>query len=397
MACARSGEAVIIPFRYSLRNLWARRLTTLLTAAGMALVVFVFTAVLMLDAGLKKTLVETGSADNAVVIRRGSESEVMSGLERDKAAIVESRPEVAIGAGGARLVSKESVVLISLMKRDTVRPANVVIRGLGPMGLELRPQARLIVGRMFRPGANEVVAGRAIAERFVGAGLGERVRFGGREWSVVGVFDAGRSAYDSEMWGDIDQLMPAFRRPVYSSMLFRLTDAEAYASLHQAIDDDPRLKLEAKRESQYYADQSAALSAFITILGLTLSVIFSIGAVIGAMITMYAAVASRTAEIGTLRALGFRRAGVLAAFLFESMLLALAGGVVGLGLAAFMQFFSVSTLNWQSFNELAFSFSLNANIIAKSLAFALAMGLVGGFLPALRAARLEIVDALRAA
>ena len=386
-----------LPLRYSLRNLWTRRLTAALTAGGMALVVFVFAAVLMLDAGLKQTLVATGSSDNVVAIRRGSGSEVMSGLERDRAAIVGSRPEVALGSDGAPLVSKESVVLITLMKRNTVKPANVVVRGLAPIGLTLRPQVKMVAGRMFRAGAAEIVAGRAIAERFEGAGLGERVRFGGREWSVVGVFDAGRTGFDSEMWGDAEQLMPAFRRPVYSSMLFKLTDASAYDALREAIDGDPRLKLEVLRETEYYAEQSAALSAFIRILGLTLSVIFSIAAIIGAMITMFAAVAARTAEIGTLRALGFRRSAVLGAFLLESLLLALVGGLLGLGLASFMQLFTVSTMNWQSFNELAFSFTLNATIVAKSLTFALAMGLVGGFLPALRAARLQIVDALRAA
>ena len=386
-----------IPLAYSLRNLRTRKLTTALTAGGMALVVFVFAAVLMLDEGLRKTLVETGSPDNVVVIRKGSESEVQSGLDRDKAAIVESQPQVALGPGGARMASKESVVLITLIKRDTVKPANVVIRGVSPMGRLLRPQVKIVAGRMIRPGSNEVIAGRAIAERFEGAGLGETVRFGGREWTVVGIFDAGKSGFDSEMWGDVDQLMPAFRRPVYSSMLFKLAGPDQFDALKQAVDDDPRLKLEVKRETQYYSDQSEVLSKFIRILGLTLSVIFSIGAVIGAMITMYAAVASRTAEIGTLRALGFRRGAVLAAFLVESLFLSLIGGAVGLFLASFMQLFTVSTMNWQSWNELAFTFTLNAEIVAKSLLFALAMGLVGGFLPALRAARLGIVDALRAA
>lgn len=386
-----------IPLTYSLRNLRTRKLTTALTAGGMALVVFVFAAVLMLDEGLRKTLVETGSTDNVVVIRKGSESEVQSGLERDKAAIVESQPQIALGAGGVRMASKESVVLITLIKRDTVKPANVVIRGVSPMGQALRPQVKIVAGRLFRPGSSEVIAGRAIAERFEGAGLGETVRFGGREWTVVGIFDAGKSGFDSEIWGDVDQLMPAFRRPVYSSMLFKLAGPDQFDALKQTVDDDPRLKLEVKRETQYYADQSEVLSKFIRILGLTLSVIFSIGAVIGAMITMYAAVASRTAEIGTLRALGFRRASVLAAFLIESLFLSLIGGAVGLFLASFMQMFTVSTMNWQSWNELAFTFTLNPEIVVKSLLFALAMGLTGGFLPALRAARLGIVDALRAA
>jgi len=386
-----------VPLTYSLRNLRTRKLTTALTAGGMALVVFVFAAVLMLDEGLRKTLIETGSPDNVVIIRKGSESEVQSGLEREKAAIVESQPQVAMGTGGVRMASKESIVLITLLRRDSIKPANVVIRGVSLMGPALRPQVKIIAGRMFRPGTSEVIAGRAISDRFEGAGLGETVRFGGREWTVVGVFDASKSGFDSELWGDVEQFMPAFRRPVYSSMVFKLANSDQFEAFKQAIEDDPRLKLEAKRETQYYADQSEVLSKFIRYLGLTLSVIFSVGAVIGAMITMYAAVASRTAEIGTLRALGFRRASVLAAFLLEALFLSLIGGVVGLALASFMQLVTVSTMNWQSWSELAFSFTLTPPIVIKSLLFALAMGLAGGFLPALRAARLGIVDALRAA
>ncbi|MBI4755595.1 MAG: ABC transporter permease [Betaproteobacteria bacterium] len=386
-----------VPLSYSLRNLWTRRLTTALTAGGMALVVFVFAVVLMLDAGLRKTLVDTGLDDNVVVIRRGSGTEVLSGLERDKAAIVESQPQVALDADGTRMVSKEAVVLITLNKRGSTRPSNVVIRGVSAKGLELRPQVRVAKGRGFRPGSGEVIAGRAVAQRFEGAGLGETVRFGGREWQVVGVFDGGGSGFDSEIWGDVDQLMPAFRRPVYSSMLLRLGSAEGFEALVRTVEDDPRLKLELKRERRFYADQSEALSRFIRILGMSLSVIFSLGAVIGAMITMYAAVANRVGEIGTLRALGFRRRAILQAFLAESMLVSLLGGGVGLALASFMQFFTISTMNWQSFAELAFRFTLDAGTVLASLSFALSMGLVGGVLPALRAARLNIVDALRAA
>ncbi len=385
-----------LPLAYSLRNLRARKLTTVLTAGGMALVVFVFATVLMLEEGLRQTLVETGSADNVVVIRRGSETEVQSGVERAQAAVVESLPQVALGEGGAPLMSKETVVLISLLKRGTDKPANVIIRGMGANGLLLRPQVRIAAGRMYRPGAAEVVAGRSIADRFEGGGLGETMRFGGRDWQVVGVLESGRTGFDSEIWGDAEQLMAAFRRPVFSSLLLRLNSVEGFDALRQAMEDDPRIKLEAKRESQYYADQSEVLARFIRYLGVTLSVIFSLGAIIGAMITMYAAVATRVGEIGTLRALGFRRGSVLAAFLAESLMLGLIGGLVGLGLASAMQFFSISTMNWQSFAELAFTFTLTPGIALQSLVFALVMGFVGGFLPAFRAARMEIVTALRA-
>ncbi len=384
----------VIPFSYSLRNLWARRLTTALTAGGMALVVFVFAAVLMLDQGLKETLVETGQPDNVVVIRKGSETEVQSVIERGQAALIESLPQLARG-GGVPLVSKETVVLITLAKRDSEKPANVIIRGVGPAGALLRPQLRIAEGRMFAPGSNEIIVGSSIAARFRGMGLGDPVRFGGRDWRVVGVFDAGKSGFDSEIWGDADQLLQTFRRNAFSSVVFRLVDASAFADARRTLEDDPRLTLEAKLERTFYADQSAMLANFINILGLTLSVIFSIGAVIGAAITMYAAVASRTGEIGTLRALGFRKSSVLLAFMVESLLLSLLGGLAGLAAASLMQVFTISTMNWQSFSELAFSFRLTLPIAVKTLLFALGMGLVGGFMPAARAARMNIVSALR--
>jgi len=287
-------------------------------------------------------------------------------------------------------------VLVNLNKRDSGRPTNVMVRGVGAGAVALRPQVKIIEGRMFRPGASEIVAGRSAADRFTGAGIGEMLRFGQREWRVVGVFDAGKSGFDSEIWGDAEQLMQAFRRPVYSAVVAKLSDTARFDEFKKDVESDPRLTVEAKRETVFYADQSEVLANFIKYLGLTLSIIFSIGAVIGAMITMYASVASRTAEIGTLRALGFRRRSVLAAFLLEAALLGMTGGVIGLFFASFMQLFTISTMNWQSFSELAFSFTLTPAIALKTVAFALFMGVVGGFLPAIRAANLKIVDALRA-
>ncbi|MCE9638580.1 MAG: ABC transporter permease [Betaproteobacteria bacterium] len=386
-----------IPFSYTLRNLWTRKLTTLLTAGGMALVVFVFATVLMLEEGLRKTLVDTGSYDNVIVIRRSAQTEVQSAIDRVQASLIESQPEVALGADGERMVSKETIVLVNLNKRDSDKPTNVMVRGVGPRSLTLRPQVKIIAGRMFRPGASEIVAGRNAAERFKGAGIGETLWFGQREWQVVGTFDAGKSGFDSEIWGDADQLMQAFRRPIYSAMVFKLNDTTQFDALKARLESDQRLTIEAKRETVFYADQSDALATFIRYLGVTLSIIFSVGAIIGAMITMYASVASRTAEIGTLRALGFRQSSVLAAFLLEALLLGVVGGCVGLFLASFMQLFTISTMNFQSFSELAFSFTLTPAITLKTLLFAMVMGVVGGFLPAVRASRLRIVDALRAA
>ena len=386
-----------VPFSYVARNLVARRVTTLLPAGGMALVVYVFATVLMLDEGLRSTLTGTGSMDNVIAIRRGADTEVQSGVDREQADVVESQPEVAVGAVGDRLISKEIVVLISLNKRGSEKPSNVVIRGIDPQALSLRPQVKIVAGRMFQPGTSEIVAGRSIGERFIGAGIGERLRFGGREWTVVGYFDAGKSGFDSEIWGDCDQLMQAFRRVAYSSVLFRLADTSRFDAVKARLEADPRLTLQAKRETLYYEEQSEQLSTFIRYLGVTLSIIFSSGAIIGAMITMYASVASRTNEIGTLRALGYRRKSILWAFLSEALLLGAVGGAIGLVLASLMQWVSFSTTKFQTFSELAFSFTLNARIVVWSMAFALLMGLLGGFLPAARAARMKIVDALRAA
>jgi ABC-type lipoprotein release transport system permease subunit len=384
-----------IPFSYSFRNLWTRRLTTVLTASGMALVVFVFAATLMLAEGLKKTLISTGSPDNAVVIRKSAVSEVQSGVERHQAAIVESQPEVAIGPNGRRLLAKELVVLINLPKRGNSKPSNVVIRGVSEASLLLRPQVRLAEGRMPRPGSTEVIAGASIARRFQRCGLGETLRFGQRDWTVVGVMDAGSTGFSSEIWGDVDQLMQSFRRPVYSSVLFRLRDPAEFQRFRERIEGDPRMTVEAKRETRYYEDQSEAMATFLRILGIALTIVFSLGAVIGAMITMYAAVANRITEIGTLRALGFQKGSILAAFIMEALFLGLIGGVAGIFAASFMQLITISTMNWQSFAELAFSFSLTPRIVGAGLLFSLVMGLVGGVLPAFRAARMKIVDALR--
>jgi ABC-type antimicrobial peptide transport system permease subunit len=386
-----------LPFAYIARNIARRRLTTALTAGGMALVVYVFATVRMLAAGLEATLVTTGQPDNVVVIRRAAQTEVQSGVDRTQAGVVESLPDIAVGGDGQKLVSKEVVVLINLPKRESGKPSNVVIRGVMPVGVELRPQVKLVEGRMFRPGTAEVIAGRSIASRFQGAGLGETLRFASGDWTVVGIFDAGRTGFDSEIWGDSEQMMQAFRRLAFSALVLRLADTERFDDVKRQIESDPRLTLEAKRETRFYADQSEMLSKFISYLGTTISVIFSVGAVIGAMITMYASVASRTAEIGTLRALGFSRTAILVAFLVEALLLGAIGGIVGLVAASFMQALAISTTNFQTFAELAFSFTLTPSIVVASLGFALAMGFVGGFLPAARAARMKIVDALRAA
>jgi len=387
---------MVIPLHYIARNVWARRLTTSLTAGGLALVVFVFATMLMLDAGLKQTLVTTGERDNVVVIRKGAETEIQSAISRDQAAALEMYPSIAATPEGRPMASREAVVLISLIRTGYVTPSNVVIRGVSPLGVSMRPQVRLTAGRVFRPGSAEIMVGSSIAKGYGNVRIGDHLRFAQRDWTVVGHFDAGGSGFDSEVWGDVDQLMQSFRRTSYSSMVMRLTKTDAFDKFRAEIDVDPRLANEAKREQQFYSDQSRALSTFINILGLTLTTIFSVAAMIGAMITMYASVANRVGEIGTLRALGFQRTNVLMAFLIEAVLLGLVGGIAGLLCASLMQFASFSTTNFQTFADLSFRFVLTPAIIVKTLLFSMAMGLIGGFLPALRASRLNIVDALRA-
>jgi ABC-type antimicrobial peptide transport system permease subunit len=361
----------------------------------MALVVFVFAAILMLAQGLQQTLVQTGAEDNVIVIRRASGSEVQSGVDRYQASIVETDPAVAIGKDGTRVLAKEIVVLITLPKKGGNGVSNVTIRGVTDQSLELRPQVKLAKGRMPKPGSAEIMAGQSVVKRFSGAGIGDSLRFGSRDWTVVGIFDAGNTGFSSEVWGDAEQLMQAFRRPAYSSVLFKLRDQGDLKAVKTRLEADPRLTIDVKQETRYYEEQSEMMAKFLRILGVSLTVIFSLGAIIGAMITMYTAVANRIGEIGTLRALGFQRISILGAFLMEALFLGLIGGIVGLILASLMRFVSISTVNFQTFSELEFSFALNLEIVYMALAFSLIMGFVGGVLPAIRASRMNIVDALR--
>ena len=384
-----------ILFFYSLRNLLTRRLTTILTALGMALVVFVFASIIMLAEGLKKTLVETGSSDNVVILRKSAETEVQSRIDRDQASILETLPEIALGENGQKLIAKELLVLITMQKKNSDSIANVIIRGIDKHSLALRPQVKLIDGRMPRWGTSEIVVGKSVAIRFKNAGLQQTLFFAMRSWNIVGVFDAGDTGFSSEIWGDADQLMQSFRRQTYSSVIFRLRNSNLFQGLKEFISKDPRLTLSILREKDYYLKQSETMATFLRILGISLTLIFSIGAVVGAMITMFAAVANRTAEIGTLRALGFQRKSILFAFLLESLILGFLGGCTGLFFASLLQFITVSTMNFQTFSELAFSFSITPGIIIKSMAFSIFMGFAGGLLPAFRASRMNIVDSLR--
>ncbi len=388
-----------IPFKYILRNLAARRLTTAITVLGVALVVFVFAAVLMMAYGVQKTLVATGSDDNILIARKAATGEITSIITRETANIVLSMDQVARSADGKPLATTDVVVVINLPKVDLGGMTNVTVRGVSEPAFVIRPSVKLVEGRMFQWGAREVIVGSSVAKRMQGAQIGSTVKFGGDVWSVVGRFDAEGSGFDSEIWGDATQIQAAFERQgAFQTITFRLRSPQEYEVFQEAFARENRLQqYEPKPERTFFEEQSRTMAMFIRILGIVITVIFSIGSAIGAMITMYSAVASRTVEIGTMRALGFRRRSILAAYLVESLTLAFFGGVLGLFLASFLQFFTVSTINFDSFSELAFSFALSPSIVAASLTFALAMGFVGGFLPSVRAARLNIVNALKTA
>jgi putative ABC transport system permease protein len=386
-----------IPLKYILRSSVSRRLTTVITMLGVALVVFVFSAVLMMANGVQKTLRSTGSDDNLIVVRKAALSEIMSIIDREAAGIMVNLPQVMRFPDGTPMSSKEVVVIINLNKLGSAGISNVTVRGVEEAAFQLRPQVRIVEGRTFRWGSREVIAGAGITHRFAGAQIGEKVKFGGDFWTVVGIFDSEGSGFDSELWGDLDQIADAFKRSSLSTVTLRLKNPDDFSEVASAFESDNRLQyFVPKREKRFFEEQSEMMAKFIRILGIFITVIFSTGATIGAMITMYGAVANRTVEIGTLRALGFFRRSILLAFLIESLVLSLSGGLLGLGIASLLQFFTISTLNFGSFSELAFSFAISPGIVAISLGFSLLMGLIGGFLPAIGAARLNIVQALRA-
>ena len=386
-----------IPFKYTIKNFTSRKLTTFITIFGVALVVFVFTAVLMMAYGIQKTLIATGQPDNVIVTRKAATGEISSLVDGETQDVVRTLPHIAVDKSGNQIISKEPVVVINLEKISGGM-SNVTVRGVSDVVLELRPQVKIIEGQMFNFGLRELIVGSGVTGKFKGAAIGDEVRFAGDNWKIVGIFDSEGSGFDSELWGDSKALLNAFNRGnTISSITLKLDDASNFNDFKKQFEFDKRLQqFEPKIEQKYFEEQSEFMAAFIRIIGIVITIIFSFGAMIGAAITMYAAVANRTVEVGTLRALGFKRRSILIVFLIESLVIAIAGGVIGIFLASFLQFFNISTLNFQSFSELAFSFSLSPSIIMTSLIFAIIMGIVGGFLPSVRAARLKIVNALRA-
>jgi len=383
-----------IPIIYNIRSLKERPVSTALTAVGMGLVVVVFVAMLALATGFRAALTSTGSRDNVLVLRKGADTELSSGLSREVVNIVSAMPFIALGTDGRALVSPEIYVVLSL-ERLTGGLANVVARGVSLKALEVRKGVKIVDGRMLNPGAPEIIVGHRLADRFANCRVGDRLTFGSREWTVVGHFTADGSAFESEIWGENEQFMPVFRGQVFQSLALRLKDPSAFPGVKQALEADVRLQVDAHREYEFYQDQSSQLGAVLRFVGIFISSIMAVGAVFGAVNTMYAAVASRSPEIAILKTLGFPPGSILSSFLMEAVLLALLGGLIGCLLSLPLNGIVTSTTNFQSFSEVAFAFRITPALLIQGIGFAVVMGLVGGFFPARRAAKQQVIESLR--
>lgn len=383
-----------IPLVYSLRSLLRRPATAAATAGGIALVVLTFVGMLALASGFRAAMIETGRPGNVTVLRAGSDSEMMSGLTREQAAIVRALPHLARAADGRPLLTGD-VYVVATRERTDGSQAHVPVRGVSGEAFQVRDQVRIVAGRRFQPGRPEVIVGRGIAERIQGLGLGETVRFGQQDFTVVGHFTARGSAFESEVWGENEQMMAVFRGPFFQSLTFRLADPAAFDAVKHTLAADPRLGVDVYREADFFAGQSRLLTTVLRFLAVFVTSIMAVGAVFGAINTMDALVGYRTREVALLLTLGFRPRSVLAAFLFEALLLALVGGLAGVLLALPINGITTSTTNMQSFAEIVFQFRVTPAIVGTGLLFAATMGLLGGFLPARRASRQVIAAALR--
>ncbi|HEX5658453.1 MAG TPA: ABC transporter permease [Polyangiales bacterium] len=387
----------MIPLSYNLRSLTVRKTTTFATAFGIALVVFVFSAVSMLSAGIKKTLGSSGKPDNAIITRKGSDAELSSAIDTPNIGLILAPKEVARRKNGQSDGVGEVVVVATADKVDGNGVSNAQIRGVPEDVYEFRPEAKIIEGRKAKPGADEAVIGKAIAGRFKGFGLGQSYELRkNRPVQIVGVFETGGSSFESELWADVDTVRTAYGRDgIVSSVRVRLSDPGLFPAYERAIEGNRQLGFEVEREVAYYEKQSEGTSLFINILGTVVAFFFAIGAMVGAMITMYSAVANRKREIGTLRALGFGKGQILFSFLFEALVLSLIGGAIGAAAALAMSLVSFSMMNFQSFSEIVFRFEPTPDTIISALIFAGVMGFIGGFAPAVRAARMPLIKALK--
>jgi ABC-type antimicrobial peptide transport system permease subunit len=383
-----------LPLKYNLGNLAARKMSNAMTIFGIGIVIAVMVSMMALYAGVETALVSSGSAENVMVLREGALTEATSWVDKDKFRIIRALPGIAAGPGGAPLVSPELLVLFKLAKKDDPKGSNVNVRGVTPAAFAIRPHIRLVEGRMFRRGVAEVIVSRRARRRFVGLDIGQSFRVGTGRWTVVGVFDAQGTSFDSEIWADADYLGLAQRREQVSTVIIRPQSAAAAAEIKSVVESDNRLKLKVKTEKAYYDEQTVGLIG-IKILVRFVTFFMVIGAALGTMNAMFSSVDARKRELATLRALGFRRRSILLAVVIESSLISLSGGLVGLLLALPINGISTGTTNFQTFSEVAFSFRISPEVVMFALGLSLFAGVMGGLIPAVRAARLPITTALR--
>jgi ABC-type lipoprotein release transport system permease subunit len=386
-----------IPLVYNLRSVTQRPVSTALTALGIGLVVAVFVAMLALANGFIAALAKTGSADNVLLLRRGADSELASGIPREAISIISASPHIATGADGRPLVSPETYIVINIPRLggDEFMVANVVARGVSDKAFEVRRNIKIVEGRRFASGQSEICVGAKLAGRFANVNVGDVLRFSNRNWNVVCRFTADGSSFESEIWGENEQFQGVFRSDVFQDVAFRLKDPAGFEDAKRAFLADQRLQVDAHRESEFYANQSQLLGNILRFLAIMITSIMAVGAVFGAVNTMYAAVSSRTPEIAVLLTLGFPPRSVLASFLAESAVIALFGGLIGCLLALPINGVVTSTTNWASFSEIAFAFRVTPQLLLAGIIFAVVMGLVGGFFPARRASKLPVIQALR--
>jgi len=392
----RTIKQIIAVTLLNLRNLPRRFASSAVAVVGVGAVVLVFAAVLSMAAGLERTMLSAGSDDTAVIMRSGATSELNSGLSNEQTLIIGNAPGV-LKDGDNAIMSAELYVITDVKKLSNQTDANVPFRGVQAGAFEVRDNIRISDGRMFEPGKNEIVVGRAAQREFMGLGVGDTISFGQTEWAIVGTFDAGGSVSESELWTDVRVLQSAYRRGnSFQSVRVRLESPDSIETLRQALDEDPRIDSDVMSEREYYSSQSQGLVQFIKLIGYPLTILMAIGAVFGALNSMYSSVSVRGKEIATLRALGFGPTAVLLSTIVESVLLALVGGLLG-GLLAYLAFngFTASTLNGQSFSQVVFDFAVTPELLVQGMKAALIIGIVGGFFPAIRAARLPVAQALR--
>jgi putative ABC transport system permease protein len=385
-----------VPIVYNLRSMKVRWLTAVAAVLGIAGTVGVFVAMLALAHGFRATLVNSGSPDNVLIRRAGSSAELDGSVALEQVQAIEDEPGVAHD-NGKPLVSPEAVLIAGFNLKATGTNANVQIRGVSPIVLKVRPNVKIVEGRFFEPGLAELVIGKNVTSTYEGLELGQTIPFGGQTWKVVGVFDAGGSSFDSEVWADSRVLNQVYKRPdnLYQSVTVHLTSPAAFQQFKDAVTADPKLTVQVDHEVEYYARQSQVLTTLITILGGLVVLIMGVGAVIGALNTMYAMISERSREIGTMRAIGFSQFSIVLSFVFEALVIAFIGGVIGCVSVLKLNGYTTGTMNMQTFSHVAFAFQITPILLAVGILFALLMGVVGGVPPAIRAARRPVALALR--